>query len=297
LRNATGPFGRYFRGMVPDVNSLAKLDPVRLKAGWAEDVERIAQHFKFDDKQRETAKAELTKAEADADGWFHDKEFLESRRKYIDELKEVMAVERNWSALSYERERAAARRKDLDIDRKKLVSELDASGGALRDAVVKLATDEQKTTAGSYPGARWTKLTLASWLSIPVPEWTSLQWVDHATIYGLLIMGVCLILGLFTRLSALAGAVFLAQIYLSMPPWPGLPPNPMAEGHYFIVNKNLIEMLACLVIATTPTGRWIGLDALLFGWMGRLRHRDDADGESDRRQGRRPRSFSQPRNY
>ena len=33
----------------------------------------------------------------------------------------------------------------------------------------------------------------------------------------------------------------------------------MAEGHYFIVNKNLVEMLACLVIATTPTGLWIGL--------------------------------------
>ena len=78
-------------------------------------------------------------------------------------------------------------------------------------------------------------------------------------------IGVCLILGLFTPLAALAGAVFLGQIYLSMPPWPGLPPNPMAEGHYFIVNKNLIEMLACLVLACIPTGPWIGLDALLFG--------------------------------
>ena len=37
----------------------------------------------------------------------------------------------------------------------------------------------------------------------------------------------------------------------------------MAEGHYFIVNKNLIEMLACLAIASLPTGQWVGLDALL----------------------------------
>ena len=55
------------------------------------------------------------------------------------------------------------------------------------------------------------------------------------------------------------------MIYLSMPPWPGLPANPKAEGHYFIVSKNLIELIACLVIATTPTGHWIGLDALFFG--------------------------------
>ena len=31
------------------------------------------------------------------------------------------------------------------------------------------------------------------------------------------------------------------------------------------VNKNLIELLACLVLACTPTGLWLGLDALLFG--------------------------------
>ena len=61
------------------------------------------------------------------------------------------------------------------------------------------------------------------------------------------------------------------MIYLSMPPWPGLPDNPKAEGHYFIVSKNLIELIACLVIATTPSGHWIGLDALFFGARRRRR--------------------------
>ena len=32
LRNATGPFAPYFRGMMPDVDGLAMLDPDRLKA-------------------------------------------------------------------------------------------------------------------------------------------------------------------------------------------------------------------------------------------------------------------------
>jgi hypothetical protein len=47
-----------------------------------------------------------------------------------------------------------------------------------------------------------------------------------------------------------------------MPPWPGLPDNPRAEGHYLYINKNLIEMLALLALATTRSGRWAGLDAL-----------------------------------
>ncbi len=61
------------------------------------------------------------------------------------------------------------------------------------------------------------------------------------------------------------------MIYLSMPPWPGLPPNPKAEGHYLIVSKNLVELIACLVIATTPSGHWVGFDALFFGARRRRR--------------------------
>ena len=61
------------------------------------------------------------------------------------------------------------------------------------------------------------------------------------------------------------------MIYLSMPPWPGLPPNPRAEGHYWIVSKNLVELIACLVIATTASGHWFGLDALFFGARRRRR--------------------------
>ena len=37
-----------------------------------------------------------------------------------------------------------------------------------------------------------------------------------------------------------------------MPPWPGLPEG-ITEGHYRYVNKNLIEMLACLALAARPT--------------------------------------------
>ena len=61
------------------------------------------------------------------------------------------------------------------------------------------------------------------------------------------------------------------MLYLAIPPWPGLPPIPIAEGHYWIVNKNLVEMIACLLLAATASGYWFGLDRLFFGARRRRR--------------------------
>jgi uncharacterized membrane protein YphA (DoxX/SURF4 family) len=94
---------------------------------------------------------------------------------------------------------------------------------------------------------------------------------DTITAYSLAAIGFCLLAGLLTRAAALGGAAFLSLIYLAMPPWPGLPPNPLENGHFFIVDKNLVELLACLALAALPTGHWVGVDALLFGWLRRRR--------------------------
>ena len=87
---------------------------------------------------------------------------------------------------------------------------------------------------------------------------------NFLTTYGLIAIGGCLILGFLTPLAAICAAAFLAMLYFSIPPWPGLPPNPKTEGHYWIVSKNLVELIACLLIAVTASGHWFGLDALFF---------------------------------
>jgi len=97
-------------------------------------------------------------------------------------------------------------------------------------------------------------------------EWRSYSWievVDWLSSWGLLMIGAGLLVGLMTRSACLAGALFLLMLYVAMPPWPWLPDNPRTEGHYLIVNKNSIEMFALLALATTRSGRWLGLDALL----------------------------------
>ena len=90
-----------------------------------------------------------------------------------------------------------------------------------------------------------------------------LSLIDSLTVGGLLLVGLLLMLGWFSRLAAAGAALFLALFYLSNPPWPGV--NALAgEGAYLIVNKNLIELCASLVLTFIPTGKMAGLD-LLFG--------------------------------
>ena len=92
--------------MVPDVNGLAQLDPARLKASWIEEVADIERHYDFNPDQRSKADAELRDYLAFADIWFQDPATTQKRNEYVRKLGEVQAVERNWRAIAFERERA-----------------------------------------------------------------------------------------------------------------------------------------------------------------------------------------------
>ena len=268
LRNATGPLATKFRALVPDIDGREKLTLEGVKAGLSAEMTRVADHFRFERLQKEKANKALSKAVEDAEDWFQSVENAEKVKKYLDELDEVEAVEKNPDALSYERSNAWADRKAAEGDRRELVKVVDSWTDSLRDALAAIAKEDPKRLeeAGPYK---------------PEPPWTTLAMVDLLTMWGLTAVGLCLILGLFTPLAALGGACYLLGFYLSMPPWPGLPEG-ITEGHYRYVNKNLIEMLACLVLASTPNGLWIGLDALLFGWIGRGRRREDVEAEAPR---------------
>jgi thiosulfate dehydrogenase [quinone] large subunit len=83
------------------------------------------------------------------------------------------------------------------------------------------------------------------------------------TIFGITAIGIGLFLGLFTRVACLGGIAFLAMTYLTIPPFPWLPVPPLNEGNYVFINKNMVEMFGMIVLFTTNSGRWFGLDAIL----------------------------------
>jgi uncharacterized membrane protein YphA (DoxX/SURF4 family) len=277
LRNANGPLAPYFRGLLPDVDGREALDLSKLKESWRSDVNHVADYFGFDDAQRAEASKRLDEAEHWADHWFSDPENQNKRKEYLHKLDQLEQTDNNPQAMSYERERASDARRALDTDRRGLLGPLEERGKALRDAVAKIATSDQIKDARAPLHARVgpTSTSASDSDAIRLAEaarpWDRLHWINFATTYGLIAIGFCLMAGLLTPLAALGAAAFLAMIYLSMPPWPGLPDNPKAEGHYLIVSKNLVELIACLVIATTPNGHWVGFDALLFGARRRRR--------------------------
>jgi thiosulfate dehydrogenase [quinone] large subunit len=101
------------------------------------------------------------------------------------------------------------------------------------------------------------------------------QLLDKAnliTMYGLAIVGVLLILGLFTRLAAIGGIGFVLLFYLCNPPFVGYFYSIPTEGSYLIVNKNMVEVCALAVILLTRSGLFAGLDRILHGLVfGRFR--------------------------
>lgn len=93
---------------------------------------------------------------------------------------------------------------------------------------------------------------------------TILNAVDFLNVWGLLLIGAGLVLGLFTRVATIAGIVLLAFYYLSHPPILGVTYAIPSEGNYLWINKNLIELLTLWVILLFPTWKTIGVDRFIF---------------------------------
>ena len=91
---------------------------------------------------------------------------------------------------------------------------------------------------------------------------TMLALINVLNTWGLLLIGLGLFLGLFTRISQVAGMALLLLYYLSHPPV-FTEPGFFREGSYFIISKDLLEIIALLVLMFFPTGQFLGIDGLL----------------------------------
>ena len=93
---------------------------------------------------------------------------------------------------------------------------------------------------------------------------SSLAVADFLNMWGLIAIGLGLMLGCLTRVAIISGITLLAFYYLSHPPFIGLKYSMPTEGSYLIVNKILIELFALIVLYLFPSSRQIGLDKFLF---------------------------------
>lgn len=92
---------------------------------------------------------------------------------------------------------------------------------------------------------------------------SALQVVDFLNIWGLILLGLALLLGILSRYAAIGGMVLLSLYYVANPPFFGIDFGMPAEGHYLFINKTLIEIIALGFLAVFPSGSYFGLDRFL----------------------------------
>jgi len=73
-----------------------------------------------------------------------------------------------------------------------------------------------------------------------------LKVVDILNVYGLILIGIALFIGLFLRIGAIAGTLLLTLYYFAYPPF-GESLFYIGDGHLFIVDKIFIEAMVLLV--------------------------------------------------
>jgi len=96
--------------------------------------------------------------------------------------------------------------------------------------------------------------------------------IDFLNTWGLIAVGLGLIVGFLTQAALIGGMVLLGMYYLSHPPFVGAQYALPSEGSYLWVNKNLIELFAMAVLYVFPTSQIIGLDRLMQRYTQRKRY-------------------------
>lgn len=277
LREATGPLAPTFRWLAGD-SVRERLTPgpggefpEALARDWQNYLKAFASHYELSEEQRTRADTIMEQCMSCT------RHLLTSKSKSVRVPRRYLTFSRELTSLELleahdQAERELRRIEDVDIPshgkdafaryrevkddiarmRRELKADVDQHTRDFKTALQDVLTDAQKER-GAVPEP----------VGKPIGDWTRLDWSDTIVKYALVIVGGCLLGGLLTRTACVAGAILLLLFYLPMMPLPGWPDSPRSEGHYLWINKNIIEMLALLVLATTRSGRWVGLDGLL----------------------------------
>jgi len=136
------------------------------------------------------------------------------------------------------------------------------------------------SAAGFLASSRWILADLFHWMS---ESPAVLDWVNLLNTWGLILIGGGLMLGVCARAASIAGAALLLLYYLAHPPLIGFDAGAAAEGSYLVVNKNVVEMVALLLLAIVPQSGFGGLGRFLWATWEKLTatiRRATGDGEA-----------------
>ena len=244
LRQAKGPFAARFQALIPDYYGLERLDAEKVVADWQEYLDQFDAHYgPLEEEELAAGEQILTMRRKQLTT------YLDSNADDIEEY--ALEVERyrgaresaRLNSVAYERKRLWDQGKQLESKSAAWLAKVDSIGVAFRADLDRLLDGEQ-VALGGVPRER-----------------SRLEQVDALITYSNLAIGICLLIGLFTRFAAISGGLFLLSIVMQQPELPFVyPPAPAAAGRSLLINKEFIEMMALFALAATHVGRWGGLD-------------------------------------
>ncbi len=246
LSNAKGPFADQYKKMIWDPDGAARLDYEGTVDYWNEYAQQISRHYKFDDKQSKQAEQIV----ADFDGRL--KNFMGRWKPEIDEY--WAQLERRDKNLQ---DPARLALPSLQMHEMKITGErmklkgqvvpgIDAMWKDLDRALNNVATSQQWKQHGELPIGKVGR------------RFGDSEMVDGIIPYFNLIVGACLVLGLFVRPAAVLGGLFLLTVCASQ-----FPGTPGAAPIYY----QGVEMLAMFALAAIGAGNLAGLDFFITSWL------------------------------
>jgi uncharacterized membrane protein YphA (DoxX/SURF4 family) len=126
-----------------------------------------------------------------------------------------------------------------------------------------------KLSAGSWSsapylsGSRWIFASLFHWMA---GNSAIISVVDFLNIWGMILVGLGLMLGFLARWASAGGALMLLFYFLAYPPIPGYMQGVPVDGSYLWINKTLIEFFIVSVFIFVSPAYLFGLDRLLKQW-------------------------------
>jgi uncharacterized membrane protein YphA (DoxX/SURF4 family) len=128
----------------------------------------------------------------------------------------------------------------------------------LFEGIVKLFNPDW-SSASYLMESKWLFSGFFHWL---ISNSTTLRAVDFMNTWGLLIIGLCIFIGVFTRITGISGALLLLMYYVANPPfvYSSMP----STSHFYIINYNLIEAVVLLALASLPKDNLWSIQRLLL---------------------------------
>jgi uncharacterized membrane protein YphA (DoxX/SURF4 family) len=149
-----------------------------------------------------------------------------------------------------------------------------------------------KIVAGGWSSAPY--LAGSKWIFAPLfnamaDSTAIIAVIDFINVWGMILVGLGLILGLITRWACAGGALMLLFYFVAYPPFPGYMFGVPVEGNYLWVNKNLIELFVLTGFIFLSSEYHFGIDRLFLRWKEAKARKPvpDLTSESKRGSGRR----------